>query len=95
MFSLIRTNSNQESIATFDQFGNIRAIKEIVVTINAHIENTNLTAYYIVKVGAAEGNFIFVSTLNLCRFSFFFMERSVFFVSFFWNVPFDLFSTKL
>ncbi len=41
MLSLIRTDSNQESIATFDQFGNIRAIKEIVVTINAHIENTN------------------------------------------------------
>lgn len=82
MLSFIRANSNQESIATVDQFGHIRAIKEIVVTITAHIENTNLTAYFIVivKVGAAEGNFIFVSALNLLRFSFFFMVRSIRFI---------------
>ena len=85
MLSFIRANSNQESIATVDQFGHIRAIKKIVVSITAHIENTNLTAYFIVivKVGAAEGNFIFVSALNLLRFSFL------------WYVPFDSFSTKL
>ncbi|MGE7951252.1 Ig-like domain-containing protein [Lysinibacillus xylanilyticus] len=88
MLSFIRANSNQESFATVDQFGHIRAIKEGVVTITAHIQNTNLTAYciviVIVKVGAAEGNSIFVSALNLLRFSFFL-----------WNVPFDSFSTKL
>ncbi|MGE7916687.1 Ig-like domain-containing protein [Lysinibacillus xylanilyticus] len=33
--------SSDESFATVDQFGNIRAIKEFVVTITAHIENTN------------------------------------------------------
>ena len=61
MLCFVRTNSNQESIATVDQFGHIRAIKKIVVSITAHIENTNLTAYciVIVKVGAAEGNFIY------------------------------------
>ncbi|WP_427108377.1 Ig-like domain-containing protein [Lysinibacillus xylanilyticus] len=53
--------SSDESIATVDQFGNVRAIKEGVVTITAQVENTNLTAECIVtvkKLGGIESNSI-------------------------------------
>ena len=53
--------SSDESIATVDQFGTIRAIKEGVVTITAHLENTNLTADCIVtvkKLGSTESKSI-------------------------------------
>ena len=54
-------SSSDESIATVDQDGNVRAIKEGVITITAHVENTNLTADCIVtvkKLGGTESKSI-------------------------------------
>ncbi|MFJ3386674.1 Ig-like domain-containing protein [Lysinibacillus sp. NPDC086135] len=53
--------SSDESIATVDQFGNVRAIKKGVITITAQVENTNLKTDCIVtvkKLGGTESKSI-------------------------------------